>query len=357
MKNCLVIVKNKKLNNDFSVAEEISRAFSSGCYYFDKTAIIAYDESLAITAQAKDTFDNYDNAVFVCGSAQTQALRKYLSELYSSPFDSANIINASGKTVALVSEEEEIKTKCGLIVSLLNEKYNVSYDKMYVKCVGAPAETINNAISQSLKLTAEMTFAVFDDYGDQTIEITYSSNTPKMVTDGVLRILTSNLEDYIYAFEDISLAQRLYQLLKLRRMKISIAESFTGGGICKKLVEVPGVSEVFVEGLNTYSNLSKIKRLGVSELTLKQYGAVSDETAFQMADGLIKTGDCDVSVATTGIAGPKSDNTSKPVGLAYIAVGLKEQVSVYKFNFKGDRDAITKTAINRALFLVYKTLK
>ena len=78
---------------------------------------------------------------------------------------------------------------------------------------------------------------------------------------------------------------------------------------------------------------------------------------YQMAMGLINQGHCDVSVATTGIAGPKSDNTAKPVGLCYIAVGLKEGASVYKYNFSGDRKTITDTAINYALFLVYKHIK
>jgi nicotinamide-nucleotide amidase len=178
-----------------------------------------------------------------------------------------------------------------------------------------------------------------------------------MVADGVMRTFVTILDDYIYALEDISLAQRLYELLKLRRMKISVAESFTGGGICKKLVEVSGVSQVFFEGLNTYSNEAKMGRLGVNEITLKQFGAVSDETAYQMAEGLIKSGNCDISIATTGIAGPKSDNTNKPVGLAYIAIGLKERIAVYKFNFSGDRTNITNTAINQALFLAYKNLK
>ncbi|MGN0805964.1 MAG: CinA family protein, partial [Candidatus Coproplasma sp.] len=94
-----------------------------------------------------------------------------------------------------------------------------------------------------------------------------------------------------------------------------------------------------------------------SEMTLKQHGAVSAETAYAMAAGLIKTGNCQLAVSTTGIAGPKSDNTLKPVGLAYIGIGLGEDIAVYKFNFKGDRDTISRTAINQALFLAYKRIK
>ena len=172
-----------------------------------------------------------------------------------------------------------------------------------------------------------------------------------------MREIVKILSDYIYALEDITLAEQLIRLLKLRRMKICTAESFTGGGVGKKLVSVSGASEVYCEGLNTYSNSSKTARLGVSELTLSQRGAVSAETAYQMAEGLYDGKTCNVAVSTTGIAGPKSDNTSKPVGLAFIGVGVDGDISVYKFNFHGDRKTITETAINHALFLTYKKLK
>ena len=123
------------------------------------------------------------------------------------------------------------------------------------------------------------------------------------------------------------------------------------------MVEIPGISEVYFEGLNTYSNKSKIERLGVKEETLEKYGAVSAQTAYEMAYGLLETGNCNISIATTGIAGPKSDGTKKPVGLLYIAVGTEEHVSVYEYNLKGTRLSITETAINIALFLAFKKLK
>jgi PncC family amidohydrolase len=100
-----------------------------------------------------------------------------------------------------------------------------------------------------------------------------------------------------------------------------------------------------------------MQRLGVSEYALNSFGAVSDQTAYEMAAGLIAQGNVDVSIATTGIAGPKSDRTEFPVGLAYIAVGTKEKVSVYQFRFNGSREEITEKAINNALFLAYRQLK
>ena len=157
--------------------------------------------------------------------------------------------------------------------------------------------------------------------------------------------------------EDVPLEEQLVRLLKLRGKKLSVAESFTGGGVSRRIVSVSGASAVFFEGLNTYDEHSKIKRLGVSDYTLKTQGAVSDQTAYEMATGLINTGDCDISIATTGLAGPKSDRSLLPVGLCYIAIGLKDRVFVYRYKFDGTREEITETAINYALFLAYKQLK
>ena len=237
----------------------------------------------------------------------------------------------------------------------------MSTDKSYLsasfKTVGAPGNKISEAILKAKEVCGELDFSTTENYGDCTIEMIYASDTPKPILDGIMRAVLVVLNDYVYALEDISLAERFVQLLKLRKMKISVAESFTGGGVSKRLVEIPGVSSVYYEGLNTYSNQAKVDRLGVRELTLQQFGAVSEETAAEMAEGLILSGNCDVAISTTGIAGPNSDGTNKPVGLFYIGVATKESVKVYKYNLKGSRKSITETAINFALFLAYKMIK
>ena len=146
-------------------------------------------------------------------------------------------------------------------------------------------------------------------------------------------------------------------LLKLRGKRISVAESFTGGGVGRRIVSVPGASEVYFEGLNTYNGQAKVNRLGVSQATLSQKGAVSKETAYEMVCGLLNTGNCDIAIATTGLAGPNGDEFGKPVGYCCIAVGTRERISVYQYNFEGNRKEITEKAINYALSLAYKSLK
>ena len=356
MTNCLVVIRNKKLNIDYGALRSLMRVFSGACYYFDKITAVAFDDPKLISGQLNECRSGYENTVVLCPAEQCKAVAEYLQKIYCSSFDGRIYINVEGASVLLGTIEESISfaEKC---VVFLNDKYGVKYDKLYVKCVSASPQTVYGAIDRARALCKDAAFAVYDEFGDQTIEISYSSNTPKMSADAVVRAIVSALEEHVYALENISLEERLYDLLKLRRMKISVAESFTGGGIASRLVSVPGISEVYVEGLNTYANSSKRNRLGVDEFTLKQFGAVSDNTAYEMAEGLLKTGMCDVAISTTGIAGPKSDNTSKPVGLAYIGVGAGDRVKVYKFNYKGDRESITRTAINDALFLAYKSLK
>ncbi|MBO5328101.1 MAG: CinA family protein [Clostridia bacterium] len=330
--------------------------FSSNGYWFDKVVTVSYDSNEEITRQLNEVKNYYDNAIILHPDEMAETLKKYLQNQYATTFV-YNQISSGGKTLFLISNAQSLSLVAEEVIKSLNAKYSVKYQKSYIKTVGASKTEINTAIAKAKNISSDLEFNVYGEYGDDTIEILYTDKTTKMVLDGVIRIFVTLLGEYVYALENVTLAERLYQLLTLRRMKIAVAESFTGGGVGQKLVEVPGISQVFYEGLNTYSNQSKIQRLGVEESTISHHGAVSDETAYQMAAGLISQGNCDISIATTGIAGPKSDNTNKPVGLCYIAIGLKESVFVYKYVLNGNRERITKTAINYALFLAYKQIK
>ena len=161
--------------------------------------------------------------------------------------------------------------------------------------------------------------------------------------------LKGAFSDKIYADEDVSLAKKLVEVCRENAVRLAVAESLTGGMICSRLVDVPGASEVLNEGVTAYSNRAKVRRLNVKEETLKEFGAVSSQTAFQMAAGLLEDPETDIAVSTTGLAGPKSDDSKKPVGLAYIAVGGRSGIHVHKMNFSGNREEITETAKNTAL--------
>ena len=128
-------------------------------------------------------------------------------------------------------------------------------------------------------------------------------------------------------------------------LSFSCAESCSGGLLAAKFIDYPGISKIFYEGIVCYSNDSKIKRLGVRRETLKKYGAVSSQVAFEMVNGL----QTDICISTTGIAGPKSDDSQKPVGLVYIGLKIGAEKYVQKFNFTGSRNEIRNKTVETAL--------
>lgn len=149
---------------------------------------------------------------------------------------------------------------------------------------------------------------------------------------------------------------KLFEFLKNNNLTISTAESCTGGMIASAITDVSGSSVFFGTGVVTYSNEAKMKLIGVKKETLETYGAVSEQTACEMAEGILKLGDADVSVAVTGIAGPTGGTPKKPVGLVYIGVSGKYGTFAFKNNFEGNRDEVRKQTVKRAFELVYDYL-
>lgn len=142
------------------------------------------------------------------------------------------------------------------------------------------------------------------------------------------------------------------EMLIRNKLTISTAESCTGGMVAEKLISYPGISAVYLEGAVTYSNEAKVKRLGVKEETLKKYGAVSEETAREMVNGIAKESGSKVAIATTGLAGPGGGTINKPVGLVYIGIYINGESIVKKFNFNGERDEIRDKTTTSTLELL-----
>jgi nicotinamide-nucleotide amidase len=148
-----------------------------------------------------------------------------------------------------------------------------------------------------------------------------------------------------------NLEERLGVLLKQHRKTISVAESCTGGLISHRITNIAGSSEYFDSGVISYSNQSKIDILHVSTLTLQKFGAVSQETAEEMARGIRKISRTDIGIATTGIAGPSGGSVEKPVGLVYVSLSTKNTLLCKKYNFKGTRGEIKTQTADAALDL------
>ena len=154
------------------------------------------------------------------------------------------------------------------------------------------------------------------------------------------------------------LSQKLVKLLSKKRLKISFAESCTGGLLSGSITSVPGSSKVFSLALITYSNQSKIKILKVPKKIIKKYGAVSKKVCLIMAKNVGTIGKTNMSVSITGIAGPGGGTEKKPVGLVFIAVKLKNKIVVNKYLFKNKgRSYIRYAAVNKSLELILSVLK
>ena len=399
MKTALVVFFNPKERPDFEYLNKISQVFYSGGIQIDKVEMLSITDDLGFKRRLTELKDVYDLLVIgdgenvkidvkdiVCQVFDTELMenqnaKKFLDAVktasgvdYSDsyaviPLSSTVIPNIEGPyqgfmidddniTLAVISTEyQQFSTACGkYVIPYIENKYNVKSKRQLLKFIGDKNQ-LNKTLKQAEQLFgSDFKVTVIDNNGDCTIDLLFKGNAIKE-SSNVVRFLVGELKDDIYAEFDTTPDSRLFDLLKLKKLKLSVAESFTGGRIASSMIRNSGVSEFFHEGIVSYSNKSKIDRLGVDKEDLARSGAVSSIVAYQMCAGLLRKGDCDIAVATTGIAGPKSDNTSKPVGLCYIAVGMKDGVHTYKYNFTGTREQITEQAKNVALGLVIKKLK
>ena len=154
------------------------------------------------------------------------------------------------------------------------------------------------------------------------------------------------------------LSQKVVFLLRKKRLKISFAESCTGGLLSSSITSISGSSKVFTIGLITYSNQSKIKILKVSKKTLIKHGAVSYETCLSMVKNLNKISKTNISVSVTGVAGPKGGTTVKPVGLVFIGIKKANKTLIRRYLFRNKkRNGIQKATVNKALNLILSFIK
>ena len=150
----------------------------------------------------------------------------------------------------------------------------------------------------------------------------------------------------------------LIKLLIRKKIKISVAESCTGGLLASAITSISGASKIFNLGLITYSNQAKIKILKVNKKIIKKYGAVSHECCYAMVNNLSKISNANINVSITGIAGPRGGTKKKPVGLVYIGVKKGRKIQIIKCLFKGKkRSSIQKATVKKALNLVLRATK
>ncbi len=355
MKNgCIALQAIGSGYSDQYVADLLA-ALRSGGYAVDKVSVLFSEEGFA---EALEEYGAFDNVFVLAGAGSSAAAlgERACAGLGVQPADGVRA-DAGDRTLFFLREEEACSYVKEKALAFLDEKYGCKHARIVVRCVGVPEDKFAAALGDVKRMGDEtFSYNVGEKWGDLRLEIVYPAERQE-VADKMLRSLVDALNDFIYAVDDLALNECVFEMLKLRGMQLALAESFTGGGVASRLIEMPGISSVLYEGVVAYANVSKIKRLGVNRFTVIKNGAVSDETAYEMAAGLIAGGYCNISLATTGIAGPQTDDSGKPVGLCYLAVGLRDSVYVYKYQFGGSREDITQRAINQSLFLMYKHIK
>ena len=254
------------------------------------------------------------------------------------------------KIIFLPGPPIELKTMFNkYAVPLLDNEYIIK--SKVIKTIGIGESELDDILNNLIKAQTNPTIATYAKEGQVDITITAKGKKEHEV-DLLIQNLTNKVSEiigeFIYSYDGESLEETFFKLLKNRNIKVAFCESCTGGLITSRFTKIPGVSEVLDRGIITYSNKAKMDELGVKETTLDTYGAVSEQIAMEMAEGLLQKTNVNIAISTTGIAGPLSDNSKQPIGLVYIGVAVKDKSYAIKYHLKGDRKSIQNKAANYA---------
>ena len=240
------------------------------------------------------------------------------------------------------------------IVDYLREYSDGAIVSHTVRTMGIGESAMAEIVADLLE-NENPTVAPYAKKGEALLRITAKAENEEeaeKLCKPVIDDVCARLGNYVYGIDSGSIEQRVVELLKEKNLTIATAESCTAGYIPKRITDISGASSVFGFGAITYSNEMKQKILGVKEETLASYGAVSEQTAREMAAGIRRVSGADIGISVTGIAGPNSDGTNKPVGLCYIAIDTEDYKSVEKIETgKNDREYNRYVTASRALNL------
>ena len=242
------------------------------------------------------------------------------------------------------------------VIPRLKTKTNMTVPQTYsYKTTGIPESALYEKLRDTIEKYNSVNFMFYPEYTGVEVKI---SGIDKNEIGQVRQIIEDEIGDYIYSREaDGSLQKTLGELLNSKNLTISVAESCTGGLIGHLLTSVSGSSEYFMGGVISYSNRAKMDILNVKDETLVKYGAVSEQTAKEMAKGAKEKFSSDMALSVTGIAGPTGGTDEKPVGLVYIGLAYKDEVMAKKYLFGNDREVNKIRSAGAALEMARRFLK
>ena len=202
-----------------------------------------------------------------------------------------------------------------------------------LRTFGIGESSLETALLDLIDNQTDPTIATYAKEGECALRIASKRETAEEAEAAVEEMIgqvRERIGEFIYSYDDVDLVQVVADLLMERGLTISAAESCTGGMFGAAMTDVPGISAVFDRSLVTYSNEAKMQELGVRPETLEKYGAVSEETAREMAEGVRNVSGTDIGVSVTGIAGPDGGTEQKPVGTVYYALAMKDRTVARK---------------------------
>lgn len=246
------------------------------------------------------------------------------------------------------------------VMPKLQQKCGQVFYSQTVKIVGPGESSVETQILDMLNTQENPTIAPYAKTGEVHLRVTARAKDEKEArekTAPVVEELYRRFGNAVYTTDaDETLEMALTKLLIKKKYTLTTAESCTGGMIAARMVNAPGVSAVLKSGFITYANEAKEELLGVSHDTLEKFGAVSRETAEEMAEGAVKAAHTDAAIAVTGIAGPDGGTKEKPVGLVYIGVNVRGNVEVREYHFSGSRQKIRESVTAAALTFLREKL-
>ncbi len=245
------------------------------------------------------------------------------------------------------------------VVPFLEEKTNAILKSRVLRIFGVGESTVETIVKDLIDNQSNPTIAPYVKDVEAILRITAKGKDEeeceeliKPITDEIIERLGIS----VYAIGETKLETVLGEMLIDRKLTIATAESCTGGLLAGTIINYPGISEIFLEGAITYSNEAKMKRLGVKAETLDKFGAVSEETAKEMAEGIAKAAGTKIGLSTTGIAGPGGGTEEKPVGLVYVGMYVDGEVFAKKFTFAGDRQRVRLQTVLYAMDMLRRFL-
>lgn len=273
----------------------------------------------------------------------------------------ACMIEKDGKTLIMLPgpPNEVVPIFENEVLPILKKKCDKTFVSKELHLSGIGEAAGAEAIRDLMQNSQNPTIAPYAKTNEMMFRVTASGSTEaecQKIMQPAIDEIYSKLGKYIYGEDGETLIGAVIKLLQKHELTISCAESCTGGMLASTIVDYSGASSVFMDGVVSYSNEAKMKFLGVKAETLKKYGAVSEQTAREMCEGIARVSGTNVGLSTTGVAGPLGGTKDKPVGLVYIGVTIDGNTIIKRLDLKGNRAKIRSRATTEIIELLRQEL-